>query len=246
MRGRTASRLICVTILMLITVLIAPGGGVSAADRKIQGADWQKMPFPSTESLTSVFALDSTHVWVGGDAKIWFFNGSAWVLQCPNAGSTVTSIWGYDANNVWATAGGAILFFNGSSWTNQFSGVQYFTCVTGLAANHVWASRTDGYVATFDGSNWTLASTPAVQLNSISAGALNNIWAVGSGNSVVHYNGATWSNASMPAPGMTFLGVSAIDANTSGPRRTVRQVRTSTTGAPGASSPTWSLVTGGR
>jgi hypothetical protein len=179
-----------------------------------QSSDWLKESFPSSEFVWGVYSLDSSHVWVGGEGTIWFFNGASWTCQYnDSSGYRMTGIWGCNSTHVWAVGSNKrILFFNGTTWSAQFTGtVSSYSGICGLDQTHVWACG-DTQVATFDGQSWTDAGTPGVTLQTISADTPTDVWAVGGNANTIRFNGISWSKVTPPDNATWYWGVDAIDA----------------------------------
>jgi hypothetical protein len=172
--------------------------------------------FTIAQRFFSIAALDSTHVWAGGESGIIkFFNGSTWVDQSVGVGTNVKSICALDQSHVWAvTDGGEIFFFNGTVWTGQaaFAG-KSFQGVTALDVKHAWAVGSGGAIVAWNGGAWVDQSVGGSSvLRSVSALDTNCVWAVGDAGTVRFFNGPSWTNAGVSTSDR-FNGVSALDVN---------------------------------
>lgn len=247
MRGHTELRQVacCFVLVLLITIVVAPvalaGETASVGERGSKtestpyrtkpltdfaggrqkpagsSADWQKST--SLDGFTNgIFALDSTHVWVTGDAgTIWFFDGLAWNKQYNNPSvSRLNAVWAADSKHAWAVGySGKILFFDGVNWTEQFDGSgDLFYDVEGLSGNDVWASGSSlGQMAHYDGTSWTAVDTPGSYMTALSMRTASDAWSVGGNGDILRYDGSTWSDVTKPAEmdTNTYWGVQAID-----------------------------------
>jgi hypothetical protein len=179
------------------------------------GTTWT-VAFHMAQRFWSIAALDSAHIWAGGEAGvIKFFNGSTWVDQTVPTGTNIQSISALDQNHVWAvTDGGEIFFFNGTSWTGPatFPGT-ILQSVFALDVNHVWAVGNSGAILAWNGSTWINQSVGGSHiLRSVSGLDTNCVWAVGDAGTVKFFNGTSWTDASVSTSD-TFNGVSALDVN---------------------------------
>lgn len=148
--------------------------------------------------LSSVFALDASHVWAVGDGgTVIFFDGSSWSKQESGTSFGLNSVTAADPEHVWAVGeSGKIVFFNGTGWSLQDSpgSNEELNDVDALDAEHVWSVGSKGTVLFFDGNSWTSQTSGTTQeLTGVSAVDPAHVWAVGSVDTVLSFDGASWS-----------------------------------------------------
>ncbi|MHB8896311.1 MAG: WD40/YVTN/BNR-like repeat-containing protein [Candidatus Geothermincolia bacterium] len=168
------------------------------------------------QHMFAVAALDSTHVWAGGDGGlIKFFNGTSWSDRSVPTGSAINSLFALDSTHIWAVDGGGNIFFNnGTSWSTvaPLPGTA-LNSVFALDANHAWAVGINGSILAWNGSTWLDQSIGGTRhFWGVSGLDGNCVWAVGDGGMVRYFNGTSWTDASL-AVADGFRGVSALDVN---------------------------------
>lgn len=167
--------------------------------------DLKDVKSPTTEDLTSISALDETHVWaVGSSGTILFFDGSKWAAQDSGVTEQLNSVFAAGEDQVWAVGkGGVVLFFDGSGWKKNELGLSftpdYLDSVFALDATHVWAAggitgSQESVVLFYDGQKWADQKTPGAALHGVFAKAADDVWAIGNVGTAIHYDGQSWTS----------------------------------------------------
>ncbi|MHB8894275.1 MAG: WD40/YVTN/BNR-like repeat-containing protein [Candidatus Geothermincolia bacterium] len=188
---------------------------------RFDGSNWTDQSV-GNEYLTfyGVSAADSTHVWAAGydyhNSKryIYFFNGTSWSVQHQaTSGDFLWDVYGLDATHAWAVGDeGGVLFFDGGSWSPQASGTtNSLGSVTGVDANHIWASG-GTTIFFFDGTSWTTQASNAGDLSELSALRANDVWGVGDAGNIMHLD-AEWTSHTYDCGFLYVNDICAVSAS---------------------------------
>ena len=227
-------------------------------------------PYPITGTavkesvnLRALAAASTNDVWAVGDvdavggehALIEHWDGSRWsVTPNPANGGSLSGVAAISPTDAWAvgsyftgTSSGnraLIEHWNGKQWSiipNPAPISSYFSGITALSANDVWAVGDTPNSATlivhWDGKRWSVVPSPNPGhlapngynlLSSVAAVSANDVWAVGDfvpipthtpvATLALHWNGSRWSVVSSPSPsiggnGNDLVSVAARSAN---------------------------------
>ena len=158
------------------------------------GSSWQPQSITQPDiSLKAVSAANpNRRVWAAGNSRYIFnsINGSPWVQQDTNSGSTYFyGVYAKDATHVWAVGDKSdnIYFYDGSAWGPQTIPSSYaFHGVTGLNENHVWAVSDFGGIIFWDGASWAEQTSGTNNvLYGVSAIDDDHVWAVGQNGTIL-------------------------------------------------------------
>ncbi|MBU1672717.1 MAG: zinc ribbon domain-containing protein [Actinobacteria bacterium] len=197
----------------------APGGtAASTLPASAIALDWKAQTSGTSEGLSGVSALDSSHVWaVGGGGTILFYDGSSWKKQESGTTDDLNDVFALNPTNVWAVGQGkTVLFFNGSSWAPVDIGIpardpngppnqpDSLDAVFALDAHHLWVGggiiiNQDAKIYFFDGVGWKEQETPGAFVKGLWASSPSSAWAVGNLGTLLHFDGSSWSAATNTA-----------------------------------------------
>lgn len=191
------------------TSLVTVGSAGTVLAGSYASGTWTLTPVTGadapTQDLTSVWALDANHFWVGGSgASVHYYNGTTWEDHSPvSAGTqTVQGIWGTSSSDLWVVQGfggcpgsGPWHYTNGD-WSG-YSVCYVGNAIWGAASNDVWSvGYVKGAFSHYDGNVWSSATSYGLsvptELSAIRGRSSDRIWAVGNNGAVAAYNGAQW------------------------------------------------------
>jgi len=141
------------------------------------GSSWHSQLFLAGFYISSIFALDATHVWAfagnpaTGASKILVYNSVAHTFSEQTTlptGVGVGNFGGEAADNIWAacnvggqsppeSTSGAIYHWNGSSWSEQYTRAQWLEGIY-VKGSDVWASGEFGTIvhSANGGASWSV------------------------------------------------------------------------------------------
>lgn len=168
------------------------------------GETWSKvLPLPDM-TATTLWAVDATTLWIGGDyakGDILRWDGQKLDLfPIPGATFSVVKFHGLAGDDLWAVGNEErLLHWDGVSWTivHQAMNGDYLQGVWELAPNDVWVGGSSGKIYHWNGVDWTPQKLNNWGFNDLWATAPDDIWAVGglqaSHGVIFHYDGVAWS-----------------------------------------------------
>jgi photosystem II stability/assembly factor-like uncharacterized protein len=203
----------------------------------VSAQTWTPQTPPSTQTLRSVFFINSNDGWAAGYDGIIHTNnsGSTWSTQLSGSPYRLLAVRFLDANYGWANAGLKIFRTeNGGSTWNDMTGIDpnaiiFRNVIFPVSPNVAWATAQGGGLRWFyryTATSQTVVTEQTFGLISSSV-ALYDLWFVDENNGwAVGLSGQIWkiSNASSESPGftnqtntsvtsLTLRGVFFLDAN---------------------------------
>jgi hypothetical protein len=96
----------------------------------------------STNHLYGVVGSDNAHIWVLGNGKIYFFNGTSWTFtNLPPYSGNGKDLQYINNNNIWALTTNKVLHFNGLSWSEiPFNTTYAYARSLSASPSGVWAN----------------------------------------------------------------------------------------------------------
>ncbi len=158
------------------------------------GIGWSELPCPLLPyTLTSVFAISRTDVWVvgGGNGSLAHWDGVRWTLH--PLGQMV-DVWAASSTDIWGVGkAGRIFHGDGKSWAQVASGTSAdLYTISGRGPTDVYAGGV-GTLLRWDGTQWAHApgAVGTGTVTGIALGAPGSMWLANLG--VVGWDGALWT-----------------------------------------------------
>lgn len=195
-----------------LALILRASAFVSAA-----GSEWQSMPIPTSDHLSSIWGSGPCDVFaVGEHGTILHYDGTTWSLMTSGTTRWLMAVWGSGPNDVFAVGGGyplpTILHYDGAAWsswtTSGLTSPTWLYDIWGSSPSDIFACgycydetarKYWGTVVHFDGLNWSTSWKEVVsgtgdQILHLWGSAPNDVFGVGSFGTILHYNGTIWSS----------------------------------------------------
>ena len=171
-------------------------GNAGVVWRKTGGV-WVNIGVPSGSWLDSVTGTDVSHIWVAGNARILFFNGTTWTQQSDAGGGEIVRIQALDFQKLIAVGTNGLRYQTGDggvTWVKLSNGpgngIQ--RGLSANAENDIWIGGSTGsdgwtpYTSHYDGNVWTTYTMDwGSQVTGVDGFTGANIYACG-------YNAKVW------------------------------------------------------
>jgi hypothetical protein len=199
---------------------------VYSSDAGVSGS-CRVLPFGPTCSLDGICPdiprvplVDFNRVWgsaaddvwaVGGQGRIWHFDGSEWAAARALSEEWLVDIHGSSATNVWAVGWGGIAHFDGTGWAEvPGPALARFSAVFAARVDAVFVASDDGRLWLWNGQTWKLELQGFYPeywpLADLTGTGVDDVW-LSSGPAVRHRTASGWSGNLVPAGLGSFHGL---------------------------------------
>jgi photosystem II stability/assembly factor-like uncharacterized protein len=165
---------------------------------KFNGTSWEEQEVITDVTLWSVYCWDATHVWVGGNEELLFYNGTEWEAVVEGAPCSFIDFHFNSLADGTAYGNQPLVYtYNGSTWTQVPLNDGGFQDVEFVASNDIWAVDDLGSIWHSNGVEWVKVEDEIIPnygwFTGLDFSDATHGWAVGSSGAIYQYDGTGWT-----------------------------------------------------